>query len=925
MKISSSIILFLIVVFNSATNVVFGIDFGFRLEKNYVDNLNLNPYTGLFIDEAPYEHPSMIRFQDFKNLEQTSELFESESTENKRYWTYNKLINTTDDAITGYLYFGLFDRVFVYSDIDSLILEEFKGTIYKTNTDKGESRLLYDLALNPGDSVEIVAFLSSGIIRNNPISSIDVTFVPIQNRLAFINSQSADIYKSTLHIGLLFLIGFLIFGCLILYALSREVSFLLFIGVSFSLFVFYIRNLEGYYEQIIFWCHWPEALFQFENFLRTGIALSFTLFVFKVFTINKYKKIAIKSSVFVLLFSFFAGMVRYDSVGPFIHVTPFAKSVYFLDLILIAVNSLFIIILVWISKEPYARRFVLAIGIFIFLSYIGMSLNHTWLGQLDSLLSSKLYSTYGAMFFIISVGYITIKKVYQTKLDLKSESLKSQELEELDRNRSRMLTNITHELRAPLTIINGVAEDMKAMPLKGELIKKSSDNLLSLVDGLLDYSKYETAEISKKLIQGNIVSYLNYLTESFLSLAENKDIQVNFVSEEACVLMDYDETIIRLIALNLLSNSLKFTQKGGSVNVHLHQDAGFLIWKVNDNGIGIAENDVHKIFDRFYQSSNNPSDVPKGSGIGLALVKELVSLIDGSINVISKLGVGSEFVVKIPISNTAPIEADGQMAGNDSISLPTSECDNIESMLEIVVLIVEDNQGVRDYIESVVGEKYRVISATNGREGFDLAVNTLPDLVISDVVMPLLDGNELTIKLKKNPITEHIPVVLLTGRNSQEEKEKGLLSGADAFVAKPFSKLELLTRVDNLVQLRKTLHDKYNTTEDIIEEKVSPWLFDFTEVVMQNLEKDIRVDLLCKSMLMSRTQLHRKITAVTGESAMSYVKKIKLKRSKEMITSSDMSISEIADKVGYKNAAHFSKDFKKFAEVSPSEFRAKVL
>ncbi len=889
-------------------------DFFYVFDQNYDENINLKAHTGLFIDEAPYEESQGIDLEDFINLEKSIQLNKSFHADNKRYWAYNKLHNITDQVLRGYLYYGKFDRVFIYTKEDSLALTAKRGLLYKKYTPEGGGKLLYDLKINPGDSIEVLAYLSSGIIRNDPLSAIDVLFVPLQNRLLFLESQRGNYYKSVLHIGLLFLIAFLVLGCLVLYALSKRTNYLLFIAVSVSLFMFYLRNLDGYFEQVIFWCHWPESLFQLENFNRTCIAISLSLFVFSVFDIQKFRKTAITSSIIVFVFSLFASIVRFYSVGPFIHVTLFAKIVYFLDLSLVAINSIFLIGLVWISNNSYAKRFVLGIGLLVLLSYLGMALNHTWLGQLDSLLSSKLYSTYGAMFFVIFTGYITIKKVYQTELDLLTESTKSKKLEELDKNRTRMLSNISHELRAPLTIINGVAEDLQGMSIKGSLIKKSSENLLSLVDGILDYSKYETGVISPNMIHGDVVSYLNYLTDSFLSLAEKKNVAINFHSKKAKIVMDYDETIMRILMSNLLSNSLKFTNKGGHVLVDISEIDNSLVWKVKDDGIGISPKEIHKIFDRFYQGSIDSSYKIKGTGIGLALVKELIDLLSGSIDVNSEIGKGTEFIIKIPISNHAGKETNCDYA-------PNSE-QNIDS--DLLVLIVEDNQEVREYIQSVISKSYNVLMAGNGREGLKMAIEKLPDLVISDVVMPLMNGYDLTRQLKQNTITEHIPVILLTGKSSQLEKEEGLMTGADAYVAKPFSKLELITRIDNLIDVRKLLHKKYQTTEEVEIVEESPWLVEFTDVVMQNLEVDIKIDFLCKNMLMSRTQLHRKITAVTGFSAMTYVKRLKLSRSKELMSTTDLSIAGIADKVGYKNAAHFSKDFRKFTNVSPSEFRTKV-
>ncbi len=560
-------------------------------------------------------------------------------------------------------------------------------------------------------------------------------------------------------------------------------------------------------------------------------------------------------------------------------------------------------------------------------------------------------STWAYVLWILLIG-MGLYSLYLYNVRRQLEKAESRRMKELDQLKSHLYTNITHEFRTPLTVIMGMTEQLnvKAAELPKSykekitgglsLIQRNGHNLLHLINQLLDLSKLDSGKLKLKLVQGDIVVYLQYLTESFYSMAEDKGIRLTFYSEEESLLMDYDEEKIQQIVYNLLSNAIKFTPEKGKIILHLlkQQNLGSdqLQMKVKDTGVGMNPKEVQHVFDRFYQADGSSTRKGEGTGIGLALTKELVELMKGKIKVESNPGKGSTFFIQLPINQEAPLQQNistGQIQAGTSIS--TVGIENLSSSTisgknpdAPSLLIIEDNADVAIYIKELLNGAYNIYMAENGQIGIDQAIELVPDIIISDVMMPEKDGFEVCATLKQDERTSHIPIILLTARAGQEDLIEGLQHGADAYLTKPFQKQELLVRLKKLVELRHILQERFSTSPDgplatpTPNDKEAKFLQKLREKVIEQMDNpDFGVPQLAQRVFMSQIQVYRKLKALTGQTPSQFIRSIRLQKAKELLKDTEMSIAEIAYEVGYSDPNYFSRTFQSEFKSSPRDFR----
>lgn len=562
--------------------------------------------------------------------------------------------------------------------------------------------------------------------------------------------------------------------------------------------------------------------------------------------------------------------------------------------------------------------------------------------QLDITIMAPWFWNGWSKLLYILLGLALLFYAYQFQLNRQLAEAEARRLTELDTVKTQLYTNITHEFRTPLTVISGMAEQVLDDPQKWfreglEMIKRNSSHLLQLVNQLLDLSKLESGSLKVNLVQGDMVSYLKYLVESFQSFASSKEIQLSVMSKVADLPMDFDPSKTQSICSNLLSNAIKFTPNGGVIQVEIDETQGqkdqpYCQIRISDSGPGIPENVLPNIFDRFYQVDNSATRQAEGTGIGLALTKELVEILQGEIEVESKARVGTTFIVKLPISREAqaadaqsfmmPIPEVGPLSAASLSDTPAPTVDQPS------VLLIEDNADVLQYLSGCLAGKYQLRVALNGEEGIAKAIENIPDIIISDVMMPKKDGFEVLQTLKNDERTSHIPIVMLTAKADIQSKLVGLEYGADAYLAKPFHKTELLVRLRKLIELRKVLQLRYqnltpdSTTINKTIMKEDAFLLKVRRSVESNIsDENFGIAELCDDLAISRTQLHRKLTAVTGKSTSYVVRSIRLKKAKILLQSTDLNVSEVGYEVGYANSSHFAQDFRKEFGEAPSKFK----
>jgi signal transduction histidine kinase/ligand-binding sensor domain-containing protein/CheY-like chemotaxis protein len=540
----------------------------------------------------------------------------------------------------------------------------------------------------------------------------------------------------------------------------------------------------------------------------------------------------------------------------------------------------------------------------------------------------------------------------------------SGKLKELDRVKSRFFANISHEFRTPLTLIMGPLEQMlsgcpeKEQRQKLGMMQRNSRRLLSLINQLLDLSKFESGKMKLQVSQQNIIPFLKGIVDSFNSLMAQNELGLNFHTPEENITLYFDGEKIENVVCNLLINAVKFTPPGGQITVVVNQIKdplpGFLEISVRDTGIGIPPDQLDHIFDRFYQAEGLDDHAHKGSGIGLALTKELVALHHGEITVRSIEGKGSEFTIRLPLGDRhlgpgeivrhpgepakhrnfkekpdlymIEKEEEANQTGNEIIH---QAIDGKRGQEKNIILVVEDSADVRSYIRSAIESDYHIIEAMDGREGIKKAREIIPDLIISDIMMPGADGYELCRVLKNDVNTSHVPIILLTAKAAEEDIIEGLECRADDYITKPFNTRILSARIKNLIDVRSQLQENLRREMTFQPSKTSiskidrEFLHDLQAVLDKNIaEPDFNVDQLCKKLYMSHTSLYRKINALSGESPTEFIRSYRLKKGAELLKKNFGTILEVALEVGFSSANYFTRVFKKKFHQLPSEYQA---
>lgn len=525
---------------------------------------------------------------------------------------------------------------------------------------------------------------------------------------------------------------------------------------------------------------------------------------------------------------------------------------------------------------------------------------------------------------------------------IKNEKQHSEKLRELDETKSRFFANIAHEFRTPLTLIQGPAEQIidsnsRLSPQENAaLIHQHVRNLLNLTNQLLDLSKLETGMIKLQPENKDLVQFCQGSLHAFESLADQKDIKLEFQTKSKELRVDFDTEKMGIILNNLISNAIKFTEPFGKVTLQLTAGDEEVSLEIKDTGIGIPVSHLDHIFDRFYQVDDSHTRKNAGSGIGLALTKELVELHQGRISVKSKPGEGTVFFVSLPYHQELKQALVGdQLQSNSGLSSDTSEILTKEVTIQAlehtktssdedrpVLLLVEDNPEVRNFMADILTSLYRVIEAENGKIGLILALEHVPDLVISDVMMPEMDGYDLCRQLKVDERTSHIPVILLTAKAGLDSKLEGLETGADDYLAKPFNARELQARIKNLISLRQKLQQKYRQTQDteLFPEQENAFLTRLKQVIDQNIDKeDFNMEVLSLEIGMSRTQIHRKLKALTNLSTSIFIRQYKLEKAIVILKKKEQNVSEVAYMLGFNTPAYFSSCFAEHFGFPPGD------
>lgn len=587
--------------------------------------------------------------------------------------------------------------------------------------------------------------------------------------------------------------------------------------------------------------------------------------------------------------------------------------------------------------------------------------------KLDIEIKAPFYQTTLAyIIYVLSASIIIwyLISIYVTRLRL-SESLKleqkhTENIKKENQAQLKLFTNISHEFRTPLTLIISQIETLiqnerlnTHINNKLSIIYQSSLQLRELITELLDYRKQELGYLKLHVSPNNIVDFLkeNYLL--FNDYATKKGIKIKFSSIEDKIELWYDPKHMQKVINNLLFNAIKHTKEGGEISIALNKDIQNIYISIADNGDGIPEKDINKIFDIFYQSETSSVTLPgiTGSGIGLALVKNIITLHHGSINVKSSLNEGSTFTITLPLGNEHFTKDDIVSPNNTgnyikpALTIPNIVNDDkreVETGIEENIadttskgkpsmLIVEDNEQIRLMLKEILLPYYNIRTVPDAEQALNDITTFMPDIIITDVMMPGMDGKELCRKIKGTPATSHIPVILLTAQTAVEQYIEGFQTGADDYITKPFNTQLLISRCNNLINSRILLQEKFShqpdsTAQMLATNKIDKDILDKAiSIIEANISNaDFNMNIFAREMGMARTNLFTKIKAITGQTPNDFIINIRLKKGAYLLRNNpELNITEIAERIGFSSSRYFSKCFKDLYNISPLSYRKK--
>ena len=547
-------------------------------------------------------------------------------------------------------------------------------------------------------------------------------------------------------------------------------------------------------------------------------------------------------------------------------------------------------------------------------------------GKVDTYLvqynHQKMYIVLFSIILLLLIGIMVY--IYRTIL------MKRRIEEEANKAKLQFFTNISHELRTPLTLIadpvNYIIHDDNLNSQQRSMLQIVQRNVLvltQLVSEILDFRKVQNGKMELRLSDFNLAESMKQWIKLFSVSAQKKHIAISMDAPDT-IMLRADQDKIERICYNLLSNALKYTSEGGEITLTAKEEGGRVMISVADNGCGISSDELPYIFDRFYQAKN----AGRGTGIGLAIVKAFTELHHGEVSATSIEGKGSTFTIHIPVRQKGevtnqPTEKIEQLVEPSSAEEVPNQARHIDELIQPYqtdkpeVLIIDDNVDIRTYLRSVLSEKYNVSEAADGKVGLELARKIVPDIVLSDIMMPVMDGLAFCQQLKTDKAISHIPVILLTARSLDEQRAEGYEHGADAYLSKPFSLRLLLSRIDNLIESRKKLNQTWSKgVEDdeignISNEIDKSFLKQLRKIIQENLaNSDLSVEQIGDEIGLSRVQLYRKVKALTGYSPVEIVRKARLTRARHLLQTTERTVSEVAYAVGFSTPSYFSKCYK---------------
>ena len=850
-------------------------------------------------------------------------VFSDEQNQLKELWLLGKVINQTKDTL---------DLVFFSCDVpvmDAYIISNQKNIHKKLGyNQKREERFSdvipnsFPLKLTPGQQVFII--LNQKIINpDNSVGKLNLLTKDRYNEILLVQYKKYHISRMVFGIllgGILLVLGYNLF----LYFKSKSKNYLYYSLYLLCTFVYIFIIIDKNQNYFL------GRLMLFSELLKEiTYTLSFVLYGYFILSIADLKK-SIKKVVNLYLF---LTLLYFTFIIFKFQKNPYVFSLFDVKIIMTFKCLSFIYMVVVLFqlrkkiKTPYIK-YIFTGSVIIFSCYILQFIFFTFFDFFSSsrFLSQDLnFNIIVRNNFIILLGTFLEVSFFTYALYIRSSQVVKEKmlLENLSQIKSRFFANISHEFRTPLTLIKSPLQSLQSeisdvnQQKKLQLIDTNSSRMLQLVDQLLELSKIDSGNLKLILKDGNISSFLTSIIEPFQFQSKEKGIQFTSNIQKTNENNAFDKDVIEKIVTNLVSNAFKYSPENEQITFSSSVENSNLKLVVSNTGSDIKKEDLPKLFERFYQKN----DTQQGVGIGLALVKELVDLYKGTITT-SVENSELSFVVHLPLA----------VANENALIIPTKETsstiENVISETELpIVLLVDDNAEIRSVLRDIFKNDYLILEAQDGEEALELAQNQIPDCIISDVMMPKMDGFEFTKQIKNNELTSFIPVILLTAKTSDEAHLEGLKSTADAFLTKPFNNEIVKATVQQLITERKKLHERYSQElvlkpVDIVINSVDE---KFIERLQNILDKNLSnseftIEDFAAEIGVSRMQLHRKLKSLLGVSATEFLRNERLKIGAELLHKGNGNISEIAYSVGFSDVSYFSKCFKEMYQCTPTEY-----
>lgn len=777
--------------------------------------------------------------------------------------------------------------------------------------------------------------------ENQPVSIYwriqrTVNFVPLQFNFAL---QHASLNKASIasfdklawfYTGLMFIL--FIFG-LVFFIITRERPFIWFTCIAAVLCLhMQLLNTENSLTQWLF----PERpILQYHLFILLTGLFSVLIMQFARSFVHTDKLLPLWDKIIKGVMIYMAAIFLLNIL--FLEINP-AVEFHRFFFILSFIASIIIGIRLMITKDLYSKWAGFALLWLFFFQILGLLWNN---GLLPDWIPNPWAIAQAGMMTII---FFALAYRFKQSAREKAEAAK---VLEMDAIKSRFFANISHEFRTPLTLMLGPLKQMEENKQEEgqqrkyiKMMRRNGDRLLQLINQLLDLSKLESGKMELQVTQTDITGLLKAIASSFDSLAEQNQINYHVHFPEDNIIGFTDRDKLEKVIVNLLSNAFRFTAANGSVSFSVEHDKKRLRFTVQDNGVGIPKEQLDKIFDRFQQVAGTQG----GSGIGLSLAKELLQLHKGQISVQSETGKGSSFRVSIPIvaefytateiiNSSTVLSTAGKVSGNGTMISPHMQEEETGQDTSLpLVLVAEDNTDLQQLISDTLRPHFRVQVAASGKTGLQKAIEQVPDCIISDVMMPEMDGIELCRRLKSEAATSHIPIILLTAKADSNSKIEGLQTGADDYLIKPFDGPELIIRIQNLIEQRKQLRERYSKLVISLhpDEITTPSAEqEFIQQVRRNIEEQIDNELfgvaeLANAVHLSRSQLHRKLKSLTGQAPNELVRNYRLEMALQLLQQHSGTVTEIAFQTGFSSPAYFSKCFSDRYGYSPAEVKKRV-